>query len=46
METIVTWTKICIAISVIMCGFFVIINPKDYCKNGRDDNYLRGIHAL
>lgn len=34
METIVTWTKICIAISVIMCGFFVIINPKDIAKMG------------
>lgn len=34
METIVTWTKICIVISVIMCAFFVVINPKDIAKMG------------
>lgn len=34
METIVTWTKICIVISVIMCAFFVVINPKDIVKMG------------
>lgn len=34
METIVTWTKICIVISVIMCAFFVVINPKDITKMG------------
>ena len=34
METIVTWTKICIVISVVMCAFFVVINPKDIAKMG------------
>ncbi len=34
METIVTWTKICIVISAIMCAFFVVINPKDIAKMG------------
>ena len=34
METIVTWTKICIMISVVMCAFFVVINPKDIAKMG------------
>lgn len=34
METIVTWTKICIMISVVMCTFFVVINPKDIAKMG------------
>lgn len=32
--TIVTWTRICIVISVIMWGFFIIIDPKKIANMG------------
>ena len=32
--TIITWTRICIAISVVIWGFFIIIDPKQIAKAG------------
>lgn len=33
-ETIVTWTKICIVISVVMWGFFAVIDPSSIARMG------------